>query len=166
MLERMPSSETGATRRQAELRYRFAAGFVGPGDRVVDAACGVGYGKSILGAGTWVGVDYERGSGVSVVADLREWEADFAYDVWVGLETIEHLDVLEHYLIQAKRARKWIVISTPIVPTSHHNPWHVRDHDAGDVRSMFEDQDWYQWGMLHQFDTAGFEYGLFAFSRR
>lgn len=166
MKERMPEDETGATRRQAELRYRFAKGFVDVDDFVIDAACGVGYGRDILKVPGYMGVDYHDGPRVDIVADLREWKVKVPFDVWIGLETIEHLDKLDNYIEQAKKARKFIVISTPIVPTTHVNKWHVRDHDADDVRAMFVDDRWYEWGMLRQFDTAGYEYGLFAFARR
>lgn len=165
MLERMADWESGPVRRQAELRYRFAAGFIRPQDAVIDAACGTGYGEEILGGRSWLGVDYHEDS-PGLVADLRTWEMKFDFDVWVGLETIEHLDVLDNYIAQAQKAKKWIVISTPIVPTKHYNPWHVRDHDAADVERMFGTGAWYLWGMLRQFDTEGFEYGLFAFARR
>lgn len=152
----------------SEERYRFAAEFVTPGDVVIDAACGSGYGRSLLpDCGYW-GVDYHDGPEVDQVADLMSWVPEFKFDVWIGLETIEHLVELDHYVEQAKKARKWIVISTPIVPTTHYNPWHVRDHSAEEVVAMFTDVSWSlaEGKLIYQFDDAGFEYGLFAFKRR
>jgi 2-polyprenyl-3-methyl-5-hydroxy-6-metoxy-1,4-benzoquinol methylase len=87
-------------------RYRWAAQLV-PGRRVLDAACGVGYGSVILaeaGAQEVVGVDIsepalelarENGrDGVRFVAgDLHALDLpDGAFDVVVCFEAIEHVD--------------------------------------------------------------------------
>lgn len=145
-------------------RYQQAARWVDPDDVVIDAACGLGRGQSLLGAKEWIGVDYQPPA--TVVADLTEWVPDFGFDVWVSLETIEHLRDLDHYVAQAKKARKYIVVSTPVVPTTHHNEWHVRDHDADEVKALFVDERWKLVEQLSQVDALDFEYGFFVFGRR
>jgi hypothetical protein len=116
-------------------RYDVAARFTTADDVVLDAACGTGYGQGIL-SGQWVGVDAWPGRGIHV-ADLRTWAPDFDYDVFVGLETIEHIDPLAAYLAAAKRAKRAIVISTPIIPTTHFNPHHVHDFTRESLEQLF-----------------------------
>ena len=149
-------------------RYRFAGGFTDDDDTVVDAACGTGYGSEYL-RGAYVGVDQVRSDrplrpgARRVVADLHRWEPDFDYDVWIGLETIEHLPVIDHYIEMAKRAKRWIIVSTPIIPTTHFNHYHVRDFTEPEVVDLFADEHWTLFDVLHQQAAI---YGLFAFERR
>src|SRR6185295_18778582 len=70
------------------------------------------------------------------------WEPDFEFDVFVGFETIEHLPSYEAYVRASKRARRWISISTPVVPTTHLNPWHVHNFAPGELTSLFVDHEW------------------------
>lgn len=146
-------------------RYEQAAMWVDPDDTVVDAACGLGRGRDMLRAKQWVGVDRWPG-GNHVVADLTEWTPDFPFQVWVGLETIEHLPSLDHYVAQAKKADRFVVISTPTVPTTHVNEWHLRDFTSDEVIGLFVDERWTLVDQLQQVDAAGFEYGFFVFGRR
>lgn len=143
-------------------RYKQAARWVNPGDTVVDAACGLGHGRRILGAKQWVGVDYQPPA--TIVADLTEWTPEFPYAVWVGLETIEHLPDVTHYVGQAKKAERHIVISTPTVPTVHVNEWHLRDFTVDDVVGLFTDERWSLVEHQTQEDNQGFQYGFFVFA--
>lgn len=145
-------------------RYQQAAEWVDPDDVVVDAACGFGHGRSLLGAKEWVGVDYQPPA--SVVADLTEWVPDFRFDVWVGLETIEHLPAVDHYAAQAKKAGRYVVVSTPTTPTAHINEWHVRDFTADEVVELFTDERWNLVEHKTQTDDQDYEYGFFVFGRR
>jgi hypothetical protein len=153
MGERITPETDGSSRDGHEFRYHLAAGFLSPGDVVVDAACGGGYGAEILQAGygvTYFGVDRDlSGLWVSPLAsrvfmqeDLTRWAPDFSYDVWVGFETIEHLDNYAHYLHMAKQARKWICVSVPVIPTVGINPWHKHDFRSSELPSLIEDEDW------------------------
>lgn len=153
----------GPVRDGHELRYRFAAGFVESGDRVVDAGCGTGYGKRILCRedNGYLGVDrnppdvtvhradFETGEGLEVFA---VW----LFDVFVGLEIIEHLsdEGVERFLAIARQARRWIVLSTPIVPNA--NPFHKQQFTAGE---LIEAVGLRPYGQLVQDGR----YGLFAF---
>ena len=116
------------------FRYLMASGFLRPGDVALDAACGIGYGCEILShvpGARCVGVDREEhadfklygNGGVSFeVADLTSYDPKFGYDLFVGFETIEHLPELGHYIGIAKRARRWVILSAPVVPTAARNP--------------------------------------------
>jgi hypothetical protein len=146
-------------------RYEVAAQFTAPDDVVVDAACGIGYGRDYL-AGTWIGADKAAPAGALTV-DLCNWSPEFEYDVWVGLETIEHLADYTTYVRAAQRARKFIVISTPIIPTVHFNPYHLHDFTRESLASLFVGDEWYVEHYEPQIDPLlGCEtYGIWAFAR-
>jgi SAM-dependent methyltransferase len=130
------------------------------GRRVVDLACGEGYGSAVLGrtAASVVGVDanpeafeharLKYGSErVSFERDLVEtWRGDV--DCVVFLQTIEHVQdpgaVLEH--VKALIGPKGIAyVSTPNVLTlapkgaeRSGNPWHVREYRPEEYRALCE----------------------------
>lgn len=87
-------------------RYLWAASHIVPGSRILDCACGVGYGTAILAAcaRSVVGVDYSE---EAIAFAGRHWNApniDYIcadaealpaldeFDVVVSFETLEHLD--------------------------------------------------------------------------
>jgi Methyltransferase domain len=124
------------------FRYRLAAGFARPGDTVVDAACGSGYGAEFFEGIEYVGVDNDPGLEPTIVANLGEWQPDFDFDVFVGFETLEHLPDYGAYVQAAKQAKRWIVLSTPVVPTTHLNPFHHHNFAPGELASIFIDDQW------------------------
>ena len=136
-------------------RYEWAGRFTLDSDVVLDAACGTGYGKQYL-HGTYIGADKHPGH---LEVDLETWTPDFDYDVFVGLETLEHLPDYSTYVETAKRARREIIISTPIVPTKHVNEFHVHDFTKEQVVDIFA-----PWVLL---EYRGQEdiYGLFRFGK-
>ena len=146
-------------------RYQVASQFTRDSDVVLDAACGIGYGAGIL-SGEWIGADKEPPDRFdALTVDLNTWEPTFDYDCFVGLETIEHLDSLDAYVAAAKRALRTIVISTPIIPTIHFNPFHKRDFTKESLEELFSD-----WQVVHyepQIDPLlGIPtYGIWAFAR-
>lgn len=135
------------------FRYRFAAQFTRENDVVLDCACGTGYGKDILN-GKWIGADKIG----PLVVDLETWEPDFSYDVFVGLETIEHLHDYTAYVKAAQRART-VVLSTPIVPTRDVNPFHLQDFTKQDILSLFAGWE------LVAYEEQSATYGVFVFRR-
>jgi hypothetical protein len=160
-----------------EYRYRVAASFTAPGDIILDAACGIAYARHLFD-GPWVGVDRapsaeaqsRRLTGDRIIdADLNSWSPDFGFDVFVGLETIEHLAVLNAYVAAAKRARHTIVISTPIIPTRHFNPWHLQDFTRESLEALFIDDVWrlvHFEGQIDPLVSASVPtYGIWAFGR-
>lgn len=173
----------GPVRDSHEIRYYIASGFLGEGDRVLDCFCGTGYGKDILTKELhdekyiplikYIGIDKDAPDGPRFVSMdfevpfdyfLRMREAKFPkeFDVFVGLESIEHLndDGLRNYVWLAKGAKKYIIISTPIVPNS--NPYHKQQFDIDKIEKLFVGDKWQTYGILKQKDT----YGLFIFKRK
>jgi ubiquinone/menaquinone biosynthesis C-methylase UbiE len=131
--ERFLPACTGEIAYEHWHRYAFACRFVA-GKRVVDAACGEGYGAALLGraAASVVGVDidaptvdhasarYSDGSRVRFVeGSCTELPlADASIDVVVSFETIEHLAEADQPRMLAEFARVLVpggivVISSP-----------------------------------------------------
>jgi 2-polyprenyl-3-methyl-5-hydroxy-6-metoxy-1,4-benzoquinol methylase len=139
--------------------YEWIAARTG-GLRVVDMACGEGYGSDVLArtAASVVGVDanpeaHEHARLRYVRPDLR-FERDLVErfsepcDAVVFLQTIEHLPqpgaILEHF--RSMLAPRGVVyVSTPNLLTlappgaqKSDNPWHVREYRAAEFRSLCE----------------------------
>jgi 2-polyprenyl-3-methyl-5-hydroxy-6-metoxy-1,4-benzoquinol methylase len=132
------------------------------GLRVVDMACGEGYGTDVLSrrAATVVGVDanpeahdharlrYTQ-SNVRFARDLVETFAEPA-DVVVFLQTIEHVrnpdEVLEHFKsLVADSAEPAVYITTPNLLTlapegaeKSENPWHIKEYRPEEFRALCE----------------------------
>jgi SAM-dependent methyltransferase len=128
------------------------------GRRVVDLACGEGYGSAVLAstAASVVGVDanpeaFEHARAKYTQARFERtmielWQGDV--DCVVFLQTIEHIQdpdgMLEH--IKALIAPGGVAyVSTPNVltlapkgQTRSGNPWHVREYQPGEYRALCE----------------------------
>jgi spermidine synthase len=144
-------------------RYAIAAPYC-PGARVLDIACGEGYGSRFLasaGASAVLGVDVDEGAverakarfgGSSVqflrgdatrVSDLFPAES---FDLVVSLETIEHLAAPEQFLQGLKsvlRASGILIMSCPndhwyFPDPSEGNPYHMRKYRFDEFREMSE----------------------------
>ena len=125
------------------------------GLRVIDMACGEGYGSDVLSrsAASVVGVDanpeahehakarYTR-PGLRFERNMIQLFAEPA-DAIVFLQTIEHVedpgDLLEHF----KRISDVVFVSTPNVLTlapdgadRSGNPWHVHEYRAAEFRAL------------------------------
>jgi SAM-dependent methyltransferase len=137
-------------------RYEFALPLCA-GKRVLDAACGVGYGSSALAraAAHVVGADldpeaiayarehYARDNVEFVVADLLDppfEDADF--DVVVSFETIEHLGDPEAFVAHVARLLRsggTFVVSTPRADVTTHapdNPFHEIEFSRADFEHL------------------------------
>jgi len=127
-------------------------------DDVVDAACGSGYGKELMGVhwASYYGFDKEPPTDIWEhewqAEDLETWTVPptIPIDVFVGFETIEHLRDYTAYLKVAKSARKWIIMSVPVVPTKHINPWHLHDFEPGQLQALLEDETWEHYQTVQQ----------------
>lgn len=136
-------------------RYEFAVPYV-KGKSVIDCACGTGYGSEML----------ERGGARSVIGvDISDEALDFARrfhahaqvefcqgdaltfkplippDVWVTLETVEHLDDPMGYLdaIHGRLAPGGLLIaSVPSTVSTDGNPFHRHDFTGRSWRAMVE----------------------------
>jgi SAM-dependent methyltransferase len=170
-IERIAYDTAGPSRAGHELRYRLAGGYIEPGEIVLDAACGIGYGARFAPhAGEWVGVDiaddvvhpeYEP-LGQWVTADLGTWEPDFSFDVAVSFETIEHVESPERLIDVLCHARRLVVCSVPIIPTTATNSFHLHDFTMFDLPRVFDARGW----TLHQFLLQPGEMsGIYVFAR-
>ena len=150
-------------------RYRFAQRYVA-GQRVLDIACGVGYGTSLLaeaGAVPAIGIEVDAASiayaerrygktpnvrFVQASASRLVEVAPGPYDVCVSFETIEHLEDPEQFLRDVARvltAQGLLIISTPnrylYSPENYdglhpRNPFHRREWTVPEFLSLLSQQ--------------------------
>jgi SAM-dependent methyltransferase len=152
-----PDDATGQETAKLHIaRYEFASAHVRPG-RLLDVACGVGYGTRYL-ADRRADVLLALGADVSeeaiayarqryatdrvrfVVADACRFSDPNGFDTIVSLETIEHLPDAEGFvshLITLLRPGGVIVGSVPTTPSVDANPYHFRDFTERSFRAMF-----------------------------
>lgn len=151
MIERIDTTTPAAQRWGHEARYRLAVGYCLPGDSVLDAACGIGYGAALLDAHDdidYLGIDcadvvdptFDQ-YGEFRVADLDDAETFVGLDVDVAVtfETIEHLADPAMFLTRLCHVtRHTIVASVPTVPTKARNPYHLHDFDEDHLPALVE----------------------------
>lgn len=165
-------SERGAVERQAAdarsvwwtvhvARYRHALGLLG-GGRVLDIACGTGYGLSMLNeSAEAVGVDIDvatasaarvqAGSAVLVGDGRRLPFRDRSFDAVVSFETIEHFHHRERFVSELARVLKksgFLILSTPNANHTRpidgrpRNPFHVHEYTpqelSCELRAQFD----------------------------
>lgn len=139
-----------------QKRYYFALPYC-DGKRVLDAACGVGYGTAILAtrAQAVVALDlseeairyarehYSSPNVEFAVADLADPQLDDdAFDVVVSFETIEHLPDRDAYLRHLSRTLREdgiYVVSTPRVDVTvepPENPFHCVEYSRADFEAL------------------------------
>jgi len=138
-------------------RYEFACQYLRPGMRVLDIACGAGYGAALMHTqGCDVtGADYDG----DILSEARNiWPAitfieadamqlpfeDHHFDVVVSFETIEHVIAGEQLLCEMNRVLKpdgKFICSTPNIKYTAHPPYHVKEYEPEEyyqlVRSNF-----------------------------
>lgn len=141
-------------------RYRFASKMIPEGARVLDLACGIGYGTALLSLQNKCyvkGVDispfaikhgrrFFASEGVSFeVGDLFEFHDEQIYDLVVSFETLEHIRDEGNAILALRRNLKdggELIISTPnqnarpfdIVDT----PYHVRHYTPDELKDLIE----------------------------
>lgn len=130
------------------VRYWYVARELSPNDTVVDAACGAGYGTELLSwrARAITGIDQnaplleqatKRWPNIKfITADLNNTELPAA-DVLVTFETIEHLKDPNQYVSQFRKFKR-VYLSTPHIPTKHHNEFHLHDFLSTTIKSWFK----------------------------
>lgn len=151
-------------------RYEFAARHV-QGRRVIDVACGSGYGTELLlahGAAHVLGVDFDADSIAYARARYAHERVEFlradamtleasGYDAAVCLETLEHVAAPAALLARLARlvGRGGIVVaSVPVSPSIDVNPYHVHDIAERDLREMFDQNSIRVCAELRQRTTA------------
>jgi SAM-dependent methyltransferase len=144
-------------------RYAFARRYAA-GKRVLDVACGEGYGSAILAAGaasvTGVDIDaatvaharatYASRANLSFVegSAAKLPLADASVDLVVSFETIEHLDAPDQPKMLAEFARVLapdgaLVLSAPNRPEysesrGYVNPYHRHEHDRAELERLLD----------------------------
>lgn len=142
-MERIPA-DSWHTHSGHVARYLYAGRHTREGEIVNDIACGVGYGAGLLLKGSYRG--YDRPGvpdpsfpGTFHTADLDDpqWEPSPA-DVTVCFETLEHVEDPGHLArVICRTTRRAIVVSVPVVPTTHLNPHHLHDFTEADIPPLF-----------------------------
>jgi SAM-dependent methyltransferase len=152
-----PVDVTGRETLELHLeRYRFAARHARAG-RLLDIACGVGYGTRLLldesqQVSSALGVDlceesvdYARErygcDGVEYrVGDAERFQDPEGFDTIVCLETVEHLPSpvgLLDNLVPLLRPNGVLVVSVPTTPSVDVNPHHLQDFTEESFRHLF-----------------------------
>jgi len=138
-------------------RYEFAAAHL-PRGRVLDVACGVGYGAEILAGAargsadfSYLGLDlaqeaidyaqshYACSGATYFRADALSFEDPGGFDAVVSLETVEHLPDPQAFLACVARWLRpggvWIG-SVPTTPTTDVIPFHLHDFTPASFREL------------------------------
>lgn len=141
-------------------RYVFSLPYV-EDERVLDIACGTGYGIAILRryARFVAGVDIDpdairsakaecgNSAGVMMADAVRLPFADETFGVVTSFETLEHLHARREFLAELRRILKpdgTLLLSTPnalysgAVNGRSENPFHVHEYTPGELRSELE----------------------------
>jgi 2-polyprenyl-3-methyl-5-hydroxy-6-metoxy-1,4-benzoquinol methylase len=144
-------------------RYKFASNFIGPNDKVLDGACGSGYGSAIMSSNgaNIMGIDahheaikfanqhYAGKSVEFMVGEIGKLEfLDASFDVIVSIETLEHLPnaICREYLhdIGCWLKKGGILIaSSPMLRYRDGkpyvtNPYHINEMPRSELLDMFE----------------------------
>jgi 2-polyprenyl-3-methyl-5-hydroxy-6-metoxy-1,4-benzoquinol methylase len=160
-------------------RYEFAAEHLS-GQRVLDMACGCGYGTALLAEHnpdkhvTGVDIDpaaiayarehYQLANLRYECADAELFSSEQAFDCIVSLETIEHLprpqQLLANYARLLAEGGK-VIASVPITPTLDGNPHHLHDFSKRSFYALFRQQQLHAHQYLEQIQWWQFK-GLFS----
>jgi 2-polyprenyl-3-methyl-5-hydroxy-6-metoxy-1,4-benzoquinol methylase len=137
------------------LHYEIAARYV-RNQRVLDIACGAGYGSQILqqaGASTVVGVDvspesvgyakqqYQVPGLEFVCADADQFNWPERFDVVVSFQTLEHVDRPDQFLDRIHRLlapQGQFFLSVPLYETRHIDPYHLHAFNQQDIFLLLE----------------------------
>jgi 2-polyprenyl-3-methyl-5-hydroxy-6-metoxy-1,4-benzoquinol methylase len=145
------------------IRYQWAAGYVKPGDRVLDAACGLGYGSHVIAcltrAATVVGIDssdyavsyaranFHRDNGrleyiSGFLPDALASHPNCSFDTIISFETLEHVEAPVALLSEFNRLLTpggRIIVSVPNDWSDETgedpNPFHLHVYDWARLKS-------------------------------
>lgn len=157
-------------------RYKYALNYT-KGKKVLDIACGCGYGTYLLAtqgeAHSIIGVDlsddavrygnyrYPHHNLKRLVEDGVKYKNEYPFDVIVSFETIEHvpnyIDFIDN-LYNNLSIEGVLLISTPITKitnTKPNNPFHVIEWNFYDFHKLFVDKFEIVEIMLQQIKISG-----------
>lgn len=154
--ERQVAPTLQGIRRDHVARYEFAARHLPPNSRVIDLACGIGYGSSVLAdAGhTVAGVDrdaaaikyglqhYRHPSVMLACFDALEFTpAADVYGAAVCFETLEHVEDPLPLLKALNKAAPLLIASVPnesVFPHGGNVKFHHRHYTRTEFRALLE----------------------------
>ncbi len=161
--ERQVATTLKDIRRDHIARYEFAANRL-KGKRVLDCACGVGYGSKILAetsnvkaadidpeAIAYAKEHYAHEKVVHVISDASVVGPFTGYDAVVSFETIEHLEDPLPALERFAKTAKTLIASVPnesVYPYEDNIKFHYRHYTAEQFedllnRAGYEVQEWH-----------------------
>lgn len=132
-------------------RYYLARGYVDFGDRVIDAACGTGYGSKLLlnVASNVYGFDQvEKIKHEGVIykqVDLAKFEDYPQAEVAVSLETLEHLteDGAKQFVSNLlENTTKFFIFSVPLGEEPGGNPFHQQVFNKNSIWRLVKTDGW------------------------
>jgi len=155
----------GFARTRHEFRYKIAGSYVNKDDIVIDAACGTGYGQKFFHCLEYHGVDREQFFSNQIIADLNTWKPSDSFipkfDVFVSIETIEHLKDWKHLLKVGRQATRLMIVSTPIIPTKHFNEFHINDFTKEELDTELQQEGW----IIEHYQEQDNEYGIWILTK-
>lgn len=145
--------------RQHIMRYRFAARYIQATSRLLDVACGGGYGSHFLAgmaqAGTVFALDHCPRALAYAQAHYYRPNIKFClgnalalpfptgfFDMVVSFETIEHLPDGRRFLAEVRRVLKpggFFVCSTPNAAHSFHQDYHLKEYYPEEFFALVEE---------------------------
>ncbi|MFN3533077.1 MAG: class I SAM-dependent methyltransferase [Candidatus Brocadia sp.] len=135
-------------------RYKFAISRLKPGQRLLDIACGAGYGSALLlkhGCRV-IGADYNEQAVVGaqtkyqygnfVRADVLDIPCkDGSFYAVISFETIEHVQNGNNFLSEVYRVLKpggTFICSTPNLRYTAHPPYHIKEYRPEEFYGLIE----------------------------
>lgn len=158
--ERQYKTNLGDIRADHLARYLWASDMIGPAGKAIDAACGCGYGSSIL-ADRGLDVTALDISPEALAYGMRHWDRpSIAWgqcdllcspvlpnaDVVVSFETVEHLKRPKKFLRAAREAAPRLILSVPneeVIPFhASRFPFHCRHYTRRQLFKRLRECGW------------------------
>lgn len=156
--ERQVAETVDGIRADHRARYEWAAGRLA-GKKVVDAACGVGYGSKILAGAECQVRAFDRSGEALAFAkqhynhdpritysegELEEVQYPKAYDAVVCFEALEHTPKPDAVLRNFRQMASWLYVSVPnetVFPYTGQTH-HFRHYSAAQLEAMLNRNGW------------------------
>lgn len=140
--------------------------------KVLDFACGCGYGSYLLAANPevssvtgldideeavkWATMHFGHPKTSYIFSDCKKIHQEF--DVLVCLETVEHVQDIQEVVALVERCQfKLLILSFPDKKSTHFNAFHFHDFVLQDLMDMFPN-----YILFHEFKLVDVQFVLFA----